>query len=105
MRGRSCSRTDGILWNGVQTDITESVADQEKLRQSEATLRAMGDNLPDSVLLPLASATRRESSQFLYISAGLEKLTGVTVEEAMAQGRPRSIRASLAGTPARAACG
>ena len=87
LRARPEPQPDGrILWNGVQTDITETVADQERLRQSEAALRAMGDNLPDSVLYRYERDAAGKP-RFLYISAGLEKLTGVTVEEAMADAR------------------
>ena len=87
LRARPEPQPDGrILWNGVQTDITEIVADHERLRQSEATLRAMGDNLPDSVVYRY-ERDRAGNARFLYISAGLEKLTGVTVEEAMADAR------------------
>ena len=51
LRSRPERRANGeILWNGVWTDITASVADQERLRQSEAMLRGMGDSLPDSGL-------------------------------------------------------
>ncbi len=81
LRSRPERRPNGaILWNGVWTDITESVADQEKLRQSEAMLRAMGDNLPDSFVYRY----RRDAAgnpQYLYVSAGVERLTGVTAEE------------------------
>ena len=84
LRSRPEPQPDGqIIWNGVWTDITESVADQERLRQSEAMLRAMGDNLPDSAVYQYTRDPEGKS-RFLYISAGVEKLAGVTVEEALA---------------------
>ncbi len=84
MHSRPEPQPDGhIIWNGVWTDITEAVAHQEKLRQSEAMLRAMGDNLPDSVVYQYARG-RDGKFRLLYVSAGVEKLTGVTVEEALA---------------------
>ena len=83
-RARPETQPDGrLLWNGVQTDITESVADQERLRESEAALRAMGDNLPDSVVFQY-TRDPEGNARFLYISAGVERLTGVAVEEALA---------------------
>ena len=84
LRSRPERLSDGaIVWNGVMTDITESVADQEKLRQSEAMLRAVGDNLPDSVIYRF-TRDGDGKAKFLYVSAGVERLAGVTVEEVMA---------------------
>ena len=85
---RLCSRPElqlngEIIWNGVQTDITESVADQERLRQSEASLRAIGDNLPDSAVYQFTRGSDG-NPEFLYISAGIEKLAGLTVDEVLA---------------------
>ncbi len=84
LRARPDLQPDGrIFWNGVQTDITESRLDRERLRESEATLRAMGDNLPDSAVFRWT----RDSSgvaRYLHISAGVEKLTGLTVEQIVA---------------------
>ena len=61
MHSRPEPQPDGhIIWNGVWTDITESVADQEKLRQSEAMLRAMGDNLPDSAVYQYDARPERQ---------------------------------------------
>src|SRR5208282_5554017 len=84
LRSRPERQSNGeIVWNGVQTDITESVADQERLRQSEATLRAMGDNLPDSAVFRWMR-DQNGVARYLYISAGIEKLTGLAVEQVLA---------------------
>ena len=84
LRARAETQPNGqILWNGVWTDITESVVDREKLRQSEAMLRAMGDNLPESAVFRW-TRDPRGVARYLYISAGIEKLTGLTVEQVLA---------------------
>ena len=64
-------------------DVTAYENEREKTRQSEAALRALGDNLPDATIF---SYTRDAdgTARFPYISAGLEKLTGVSVEAALA---------------------
>ncbi|MCW2284128.1 diguanylate cyclase (GGDEF)-like protein/PAS domain S-box-containing protein [Rhodoblastus acidophilus] len=67
-------------------DLTESVSKQEATRQSEAALRALGDNLPDSVVYRL-TADRDGAPRFLYISAGVAQLNGVSAEEILADGR------------------
>ncbi len=78
------SAPDGrFIWNGVWTDITESVADRERLRQSEAMLRAMGDNLPESAVFRWTRGPDGVA-RYLYMSAGIEKLTGLAVEQVLA---------------------
>ncbi len=49
-------------------------------------LRAIGDNLPDSVIYRF-TRDAAGNPKYLYISAGVERLLGVTVEEALADGR------------------
>ena len=46
-------------------------------------LRAIGDNLPDSVVYRFTRDSAG-NAKFLYVSAGVERLAGVTVEEALA---------------------
>ena len=55
---------------------------QAALRQSEERLRLLGDNLPDSYVY---QCTREAdgSSRFLYLSAGVERLHGVNVEDVL----------------------
>jgi len=64
-------------------DITAHESERERMRQSEAALRAIGDNLPESSIFRYT----RESdgkARFLYVSAGVERITGVTVEAVLA---------------------
>jgi diguanylate cyclase (GGDEF)-like protein/PAS domain S-box-containing protein len=98
------SRADGSqrwLWREVQPwrspqgdiggivifveDITDSVREQESTRQSEAALRALGDNLPGSVVFRF-TRDRDGAPHFLYISAGVAQLNGVSAEEVLADG-------------------
>ena len=68
---------------GIATDITELKRAGNALRESEERLRAISDNLPlGAVYQVLGDPEGRR--RFLYISAGVERLLGVTPAEAMA---------------------
>jgi PAS domain S-box-containing protein len=64
-------------------EITERVQAREELLASEASLRALGDNLPDSVVYRYAYDPEGKP-RFFYISAGIERLNGVSVKEVLA---------------------
>ena len=59
-------------------DTTECVLEHEKTRQSEAQLRAVGDSLPDSAIFQY-ELDQDGRPRFLYLSAGLERITGLAV--------------------------
>ncbi len=67
----------------VLVDETESVKAEEALRASEERLRTLSDNLPNSVVFKFTRDAAGKG-RLLYLSAGVEKLTGVSAEEAMA---------------------
>ena len=52
------------------------------LRESEARLRLLGDNLPDSYVYQSTIAADN-SPRFLYVSAGVEKVHGVKAEDVL----------------------
>ena len=60
-------------------DLAERV-----LRESEARLRALADNLPGGVVYQLRSGADGSDRKFLYVSQSHERLTGVSAEAVMA---------------------
>jgi len=54
----------------------------QALRESEERLRLLGDNIPDSAVYQYTH-DKDGTVRFLHFSAGIERLNGVTVEEAL----------------------
>jgi PAS domain S-box-containing protein len=67
---------------GIVQDITERNRVEESLRESEERLRLLGDNLPDSAVYQYTHEHNGRKC-FLYFSAGVERLNGVTVQEVL----------------------
>lgn len=55
---------------------------EAELRESEERLRLLGDNLPDSYVFQYTQETNG-TARFLYLSAGVERLHGVQVEDVL----------------------
>ena len=70
-----------VLRNRAQQTKTE-----EDLRQSEERLRLLGDNLPDSYVYQYTYETDGVP-RFLYLSAGVEKVHGLKVEDVLHDAR------------------
>jgi PAS domain S-box-containing protein len=63
-------------------DITRAKKAELALRESEERLRRLGDNLPDSAVYQYVHETDG-SVRFLYVSAGIERLNGVSVADVL----------------------
>ncbi len=67
---------------GLCMDITASKQTEESLHESEAQLRVLSDNLPNGLVYQIDSGEDGRQRQFLYISAGVEQMHGISVAEA-----------------------
>ncbi|UFS71755.1 response regulator [Geomonas sp. RF6] len=67
---------------GLETLVEERTA---QIRESEERLRSLADNLPDSYVYRYTR--ENEAPRFLEVSAGVEKIHGVTVDEVLHDAR------------------
>ncbi|MBI4822463.1 MAG: PAS domain S-box protein [Deltaproteobacteria bacterium] len=72
--------TSVILGLLVRSDAKERETAAEALAESEARVRTLGDNIPSSYVYLYTLAPR---PQFLYVSAGVERVHGLTPAEIM----------------------
>jgi PAS domain S-box-containing protein len=67
---------------GIVLDVSERKRAEEALREREAQLRNLGDNIPDSVVYQVVRRADG-SNYFPYMSSGLERAYGLRVEDVM----------------------
>lgn len=67
-------------------DITERLNTEQELRDREAQLRALADNLPHVVTYQLA-VDAQGGRRFLHVSANVERINGVTPEAVLRDAR------------------
>ncbi|MDB5313399.1 MAG: Blue-light-activated protein, partial [Gemmataceae bacterium] len=70
-------------WVMIQRDVTGRKEAEDALRVSEEQLRLVGDNLPDGAIYQVMAGPD-QTRRFVYISAGLGHLLGLTPAEATA---------------------
>ena len=83
--GRCDRDEDGrpLRFPGVLVDINARKRDEAALKESEARLRTLTDNLPAGMVYQLATGPDGTGRQFLYVSQSHEKLTGIPAEEVL----------------------
>jgi PAS domain S-box-containing protein len=69
---------------GTAIDITDKKAIEAALRESEARVWALTDNLPSGMVYQIATGADGSERRFLYVSQSHEKLTGVPAEAVLA---------------------
>lgn len=76
----------GVQIGAVLTvrDDTARMQAEREVRESEARLRTLTDNLPGGVVYQLSTGFDGSARQFLYVSQSHERLTGVSAEAVMA---------------------
>jgi len=72
----------GLLYYLTTKAWTRFLAEQQRLHQSEARLRLLVDNLPDSYVYQYTKLPDG-AQRFLYISDGVERLHGVSAESVL----------------------
>ena len=66
----------------IYHDVTERRKGEVALLEREATLRGLGDNLPEGVIYKIEARTDG-TRRFLYVSRGIERLFGLSAGEAL----------------------
>ena len=72
---------------GIIEDISEGKKTEEALRESEARLRTVSDNLPMGMVYQIDTGIAGEMRRFTYLSAGVQTLHNVSVASALEDAR------------------
>jgi PAS domain S-box-containing protein len=75
----ACTAVVGLL---LAAGYAEAKSAERSAREEQARLRALGDNLPDGMVYQVLR-DRDGTMRFLYVSAGVEQVNGVAVEDVL----------------------
>jgi PAS domain S-box-containing protein len=70
-------------YRGIDRDITGRKRTEVALQEIESRLHTLSDNLPDGIVYQIDSGEDGQQRRFSYLSAGVERLHGITVKEAL----------------------
>jgi PAS domain S-box-containing protein len=75
-------RSDGELYGvlAVTLDVTDRRNAEQAIRENEARLRAITDNLPGGMVYQVSTGRDGSERRFLYVSQSFEKLTGYSAD-------------------------
>jgi len=67
----------------IKHDITKRKRAEDKLLEKETQMRALNDNLPNGYTYQLDVGVQGETRRFIYISAGVEKIFGISIQQVL----------------------
>lgn len=68
------------VWDGLQIDITDHKRAEEEMRERQAQISALADNLPLGMVYQMDNGVGYEGRRFIYVSASCERLNGIPAD-------------------------
>ena len=84
MSSRPSREGTWVIWDGILTDITQRKETENALETERKRLQMLGDNLPGSALYQVVLDSRTGQMNMIYLSGTWEEVTGLTIEDTMA---------------------